>query len=83
LLKKKEKDLHDSSVQCERYNGDQSYLQKQYGKHIFDFGQKVDEVEIKRCYQIVDLLEKNKRMMCANPPEKTSPTKKKPLSISP
>ena len=43
LLKTKEKDQKETSTQCERYQGDLSYLYKQYGKHIFDFGQSVDE----------------------------------------
>ena len=66
LLSRQQKERHDSGTQCERYQGDLSYLYKQYGKHKFDFGQSVEEADISRCQQLIAQHEKNRRVFDAS-----------------
>lgn len=58
------KTVKDEGIQCHRFLGDDSYLFKQYGRHIFDFGETVNEAMIKREYQLLELEEKSKRVLC-------------------
>ena len=39
------------------------FNRKMYGRHIFDFGQSVKEGEIRKTYQIIEMEEKNRRML--------------------
>lgn len=57
--------LTHQGVQCERTVGDDAYLHKQYGRHIFDFGQSVDELLLERAQEVLRIEEKNRKLLFA------------------
>lgn len=73
-------EIADSGTQCQRFHGDQSYLVKQYGRHIFDFGQTVDEEMIRIAEEQARLEAKNRWRLFGQPsPRSHGKSKASPL----